>query len=176
MRILVALALAAVAAIALAIHLSRTARAADGERAAGAHQEDGADLLAAGDVGQCNSAGPGATARLMARLPGTIALLGDAAYPMGSDEDFRRCFAPAWGPLKERIRPVPGNHEYRTESGAPYYRYFGAQAGQAGKGYYSYELGTWHVVALNSNLSVSAQSAQMQWLRADLARVRGDGR
>ena len=71
------------------------------------------------------------------------------------------------------IRPTPGNHDYTTSTAAAYYSYFGAAAGSSGKGYYSYDVGQWHVVALNSNCSAvggcNAGSAQETWLRADLA-------
>jgi acid phosphatase type 7 len=172
-RKLIAMTIITAAAITFAIVRFGPSGAAEADGATTVRHETAADLLAAGDVGECGSTGPAATARLMSRLPGTIAVLGDEAYPNGSDHDFARCFDPTWGPLKVRLRPVPGNHEYRTENAAPYFRYFGAQAGEAGKGYYSYELGSWHVVALNSNVSASARSAQMEWLRADLDRARG---
>jgi acid phosphatase type 7 len=68
---------------------------------------------------------------------------------------------------------VPGNHEYRVPGARGYFGYFGAVAGQPGKGYYSYDLGAWHVVAINSNCSevggCDAGSAQETWLRQDLA-------
>ncbi|MEU8521189.1 metallophosphoesterase [Streptomyces sp. NPDC048577] len=68
-----------------------------------------------------------------------------------------------------RTRPAPGNHDYHTSGASAYYGYFGANAGPAGRGYYSYDLGNWHVVSLNSEISMSAGSAQEQWLRGDLA-------
>ena len=71
------------------------------------------------------------------------------------------------------MRPVPGNHEYNTAAAAPYFAYFGAAAGDPTKGYYSYDLGNWHVVAINSNCdqigTCTAGSAEEQWLKADLA-------
>ena len=86
------------------------------------------------------------------------------------------CFAPAWGRHRARIRPAVGNHEYYTADAAPYYRYFGAAAGDPARGYYSYDLGAWHVVALNSNCAAvggcGAGSPQDRWLAADLAASR----
>ncbi|HVI70844.1 MAG TPA: hypothetical protein VM656_05075, partial [Pyrinomonadaceae bacterium] len=83
------------------------------------------------------------------------------------------CYEPSWGQFKERTRPAPGNHEYETEGASAYFDYFGDGAGQPGKGYYSYDLGSWHIVALNSNdhcayVSCSRISAQGIWLRYDL--------
>jgi hypothetical protein len=129
-------------------------------------------LLAAGDIADCASAGDEATAALLDTLGGTIASLGDHAYMEGTASQFAQCYEPSWGRHKARTRPAVGNHEYRTPGAAPYYAYFGAAAGEAGKGYYAYDLGQWHVVVLNSNCAVvscAAGSAQERWLRADLA-------
>ncbi|MDB4950646.1 MAG: Alkaline phosphatase precursor [Gemmatimonadetes bacterium] len=134
-----------------------------------AEAQRGADLLAAGDIAECPGGDAEATARLLERLPGTIAALGDEAYPDGSERAFAGCYAPSWGRLINRTRPVPGNHEYVTPGAAPYYRYFGRRAGKPGEGWYSYELGAWHVVALNSGIDVGPGSAQVAWLRDDLA-------
>jgi hypothetical protein len=94
-------------------------------------------------------------------------------YPDGTLSQFTSCYEPTWGQHKTRTRPTPGNHEYRTPGAAGYFDYFGAAAGERGKGYYSYELEGWHIVVLNSNCSkvggCGAGSAQEQWLRADLA-------
>jgi hypothetical protein len=129
-------------------------------------------LLAAGDIAACNSPGDEATAALLDTLGGTVATLGDNAYLNGTADEFARCYDPTWGRHKARTRPAAGNHDYRTATGAPYYAYFGAAAGEAGKGYYAYDLGAWHVVVLNSNcayVSCAAGSPQEQWLRANLA-------
>ncbi|ATB29924.1 metallophosphoesterase family protein [Melittangium boletus] len=125
-------------------------------------------VLAAGDIGNCNSEGDEATAALLDGLPGTILTLGDNAYPTGSAEAFARCYEPTWGRHKARTRPVPGNHEYLEPEAGPYFDYFGEAAGERGKGYYSYELGTWHVVALNTELTGAASVEQQRWLREDL--------
>ena len=102
-------------------------------------------------------------------IGGTVLALGDQAYPAGSTDDYARCYDPVWGRFKARTRPVPGNHDYMTALAQPYYDYFGAQAGPAGRGYYSYDLGGWHLVALNSNVAYDAASPQVTWLKADLA-------
>jgi hypothetical protein len=89
-----------------------------------------------------------------------------------SRERHTDCYAPSWGRHKARTKPSVGNHEYQTPGAAGYFDYFGAAAGDRTKGYYSYGLGEWHIVVLNSNCSIvscGAGSAQEQWLRADLA-------
>ncbi len=100
--------------------------------------------------------------------------LGDEAYPEGTDEDFNECYDPTWGQFKERTKPVPGNHEYYTEDADGYFEYFGKAAGDPDEGYYSYDLGAWHIVALNSNCEYvggcGAGSAQVRWLTNDLRR------
>ncbi|WP_199729012.1 metallophosphoesterase [Corallococcus sp. CA053C] len=130
-------------------------------------------LLAAGDIGNCGTTQDTDTGNLLDALPGTIALLGDLAYTSGTPTEFNTCFDPAWGRHKARMKPTPGNHEYLTSGAAGYYGYFGALAGDPSKGYYSYNLGDWHLVALNSNCAAvggcGAGSAQETWLRQDLA-------
>jgi hypothetical protein len=133
-------------------------------------------LLAAGDIGSCASTGDEATAAVVARVAGEFAALGDIAYPNGSAADFARCYAPAWSRFRDRTRPTPGNHEYQTPGARGYFDYFGAAAGDPTKGYYSYDLGAWHIVVVNSNCGAvggcQAGSPQERWLRADLARSR----
>jgi hypothetical protein len=145
--------------------------------AAAALAAPGTNLVAAGDVASCRSRGDEATAALVARLPGTVAVLGDSVYEVGSDEEYRRCYAPSWGRFKGRTRPAVGNHEYGTPGAAGYFRYFGAAAGPSGRGYYAYRLGSWQVVVLNTNCAAAggcgAGSPQERWLRAELARSRG---
>lgn len=129
-------------------------------------------VLAAGDIAGCSSTGDSETAAVLAGHAGTVLTLGDNVYDSGTPAEFADCYEPTWGAEKGRTRPSPGNHDYRTAGAAGYYGYFGAAAGDPAEGYYSYDLGNWHVVSLNSNCSiVSCQvgSAQEQWLRADLA-------
>src|SRR5215213_10223856 len=129
-------------------------------------------LVGAGDIASCRSTGDEATAGLLAGIDGTVATFGDNAYPKGTDADFAECYEPSWGQFKARTLPSPGNHEAVGSSG--YFDYFGAAAGEPGKGYYSYDLGSWHVISLNSNCSsvvggCASGSPQEQWLKADLA-------
>jgi hypothetical protein len=130
-------------------------------------------LLGAGDIADCDSPGAEITARLVEKIPGTVYTLGDNAYPEGTLEQFNECYAPTWGRFKDRTRPSPGNHEYATPGAADYFEYFGAAAGIPGQGYYSYDLGTWHIIVLNSACDeiggCDAGSRQEQWLAADLA-------
>jgi len=134
---------------------------------------DGVVLVGAGDIADCGSGGDEATALLLDGISGTVFTAGDNAYDDGTAQEFADCYAPSWGRHRARTRPSPGNHDYNTAGAAPYYAYFGANAGPAGVGYYSYDLGTWHIVSLNSNIAMSAGSAQEQWLRADLAAAAG---
>ena len=126
-------------------------------------------LVGAGDIGICGSAADEATAALLDSIEGVVFTAGDNAYPDGTAADFASCYAPSWGRHKARTRPAPGNHDYHTTGAAGYYAYFGAAAGPTGLGYYSYDLGDWHIVSLNSSVSMAAGSPQEQWLRADLA-------
>jgi hypothetical protein len=133
----------------------------------------GPTLLAAGDIADCGTPGDAATAAILAHTPGTIATLGDNAYNSGRPSEFANCYGPTWGRFLSRTKPSPGNHDYGTPNAAGYFGYFGAAAGPPGRGYYSYDLGTWHLISLNSNCDVTndcaAGSAQEQWLKADLA-------
>ena len=126
-------------------------------------------LVGSGDIAHCNSEGDELTASLLDGIAGTIFTTGDNVYRDGSPEEFANCYDPSWGRHKERTYPSPGNHDYHTTDGAGYFEYFGSRAGEPGKGYYSYDLGEWHVIVLNSNLSVKAGSPQDQWLRDNLA-------
>ena len=129
-------------------------------------------LLAVGDVASCDSSADEAVAAVAASVDGTIALLGDNAYPDGSTDDYASCFDPAWGSLRNRIRPAPGNHDYQSSQAAGYFSYFGSAAGTPGQGWYSYDLGSWHLIALNSECDAiggcGAGSSQLTWLQADL--------
>ncbi len=124
-------------------------------------------LLAAGDIAGCpDFYQDEVTADMVADLPGTIALLGDVVYQDGTRWQFRNCYDPSWGRVLSRSRPSPGNHEYRTDQAGPYYEYFGSRAGPAGKGYYTYKLGTWRIYSLNSERNFAEQTS---WLTAHLA-------
>jgi len=130
-------------------------------------------LVGAGDIADCKDlSGAEATAKLLVQIPGTVMAVGDLAYPDGSKENFT-CYDKTWGRVKSRTRPAPGNHEFHAAGATPYFDYFGLAAGDPKAGYYSYELGTWHIVVLNSECKdvggCEAGSPQEKWLRADLA-------
>ena len=153
-------------------------------------------LVGAGDIARCypaddptairpaQSTPAAATARLLDRIPGTVITLGDNAYEFGSPADYLLCYEPTWGRHKSRTQPSAGNHEYLTPGAAGYFTYFGARS-RPPLGYYSYDVGSWHVVVLNSTPQWAecpppASSAedgrrcigdvvQRDWLRADLA-------
>jgi alkaline phosphatase len=135
-------------------------------------QADGAVLVGAGDISECDSWGDSATARLVGSIGGTVFTLGDNAYNSGTDKQFRNCYGPTWGRFKGRTRPALGNHEYQSSGADGYFDYFGGRAGPRGKGWYSYSAGSWHVVVLNSNcgkVGCRRGSEQERWLRANLA-------
>jgi len=145
-------------------------------------------MIGAGDIAVCGTRGDEETGKLVdsvlvadsiTRIETAVFTLGDNAYPSGSsgvDNDFPRCFSPSWGSkrIMNVIHTAPGNHDYDSGSGAPYFAYFGARAGPPGKGYYSYDFGGWHFISLNSELyyglgSQADVTAQEEWLRHDLA-------
>jgi hypothetical protein len=133
-------------------------------------------LVGAGDIAWCGDlSGSRQTAKLLEVTPGTIFAAGDLAYERGTYEEFLNCYGPTWGKFKARTRPAPGNHEYNGSSAIGYYRYWGKQAGDPGKGYYSFDLGPWHIVVLNTNCSItelggcSEESPEETWLKQDLA-------
>jgi calcineurin-like phosphoesterase family protein len=134
--------------------------------------EQTAILVGAGDIADCKDiTGAEATAELLDKIPGTVMAVGDLAYPDGSRENFQ-CYDVTWGRAKSRTRPAPGNHEFHSSRATPYFEYFGAAAGDSKTGFYSYELGSWHIVVLNSECvdvgGCLPGSPQEKWLRADL--------
>lgn len=133
-----------------------------------------ATLVGAGDIAGCSEKDSAATARLLGRIPGTVFTVGDNVQGRGASSEFRNCYDPTWGKYKQRTKPAAGNHEYYTARARPYFDYFGARAGGARRGYYSYDRGGWHVVVLNSNCSkvggCGRTSPQGRWLRTNLAR------
>ncbi|HVW31022.1 MAG TPA: metallophosphoesterase, partial [Acidimicrobiia bacterium] len=130
-------------------------------------------VVAAGDIAMCPTTGDEATAGLVDGIPGTVLALGDLAYQDGSKADFDNCYTPSWGRFKDRTRPATGNHEYVQKGAGPYFDYFGPAAGDRTKGYYSFDIGSWHLISLNSTCAAaggcSKNSPMEQWLRADLA-------
>jgi hypothetical protein len=132
---------------------------------------DSQTLVAAGDIASCGSSGDEATAALVERVPGTVAVLGDAVSERGTAAEFRDCYS--WRRVRGRTRAALGNHEYLTDSAGPARAYFRLPA----RGYYRYTLGAWLVVVLNSNCRPAGGcelgSQQQQWLSGTLAAHRG---
>src|SRR5438034_661531 len=133
-------------------------------------------LVGAGDIAECGDATDDSTAALLGRIGGTVFTAGDNAYPDGYYQDYANCWASSWGRYQAVVHPAAGNHEYHdsiASGAADYYRYFfrehGTVVGDSGRYYYSYDLGAWHIVVLNTFIDMSAGSPQEQWLRADLA-------
>jgi hypothetical protein len=131
-------------------------------------------LVGAGDIASCSLDGDEATARLLDGIAGTVFTAGDNAYEDGSTGQYDDCYEPTWGRHKDRTRPAAGNHDYQTPGAAGYKEYFGSAATNAeGKTWYSYDLGTWHIIVLDSNCRAAggcdAASDQGRWLAGDLA-------
>ena len=149
-------------------------------------------FIGAGDIGDCplskgkyeyQNTMAEATAKVVAdQLPadfnmGMVFVAGDNAYGKGTAKQYAECYDPTWGRFKNRTRPVPGNHEYirdkrpkNTWYANDYFDYFGEdRAGKRFEGYYSYELGTWHIIALNSELRKQYMVKQKEWLIDDLS-------
>jgi hypothetical protein len=134
-------------------------------------------IAGAGDVA-CGSSGGGGckylqtSDLLLAINPDRVLALGDIQYEDGSLSEFQTFYDPTWGRVKSKTSPVVGNHEYLTSKAAGYFTYFGAAAGDPDKGYYSYNLGDWHIIALNSNCSqvpvCGKNNLQEVWLQNDL--------
>jgi len=132
-------------------------------------------LVGAGDIAGCaDLSGAEATAKLIEKIPGTVFAAGDLAYEKGTYEEFQNCYQPTWGRFKERTMPAPGNHEYNGSEASGYFLYWGKRAGDPKKGYYSYDLGHWHIVVLNTNCAAKQLggcgegSPEESWLREDL--------
>ena len=130
-------------------------------------------LVGAGDIADCGLDADAATASLLDGIDGTVFTAGDNAYPDGTPEQFRTCYGSTWGRQLARTRPAPGNHDWGTKDLAGYLGYFGAAAAPAGKSWYSYDLGAWHVIVLDSDCTsvggCGAATDQGRWLAADLA-------
>ncbi|MGH3065593.1 MAG: metallophosphoesterase [Gaiellaceae bacterium] len=123
-------------------------------------------VAVAGDIAGDGS-GDDETASLLDRIaPSVVLTTGDNAYPDGALSQFQSYYAPTWGRHRVRTRPSPGNHDYHTEGASGYFTYFGARAPAP---YYSFDLGSWHLISLNSEISMSAGSEQHSWLERDLA-------
>lgn len=123
-------------------------------------------FVGAGDIANCALPGAEGTARLLDGIAGDVFTLGDYVYPSSTADGFATCYASTWGRHRSRTHPAPGNHEWEVNGGVPYFGYFG---GAAGGGFYSFDLGGWHVLSLNSNVGADPGSPQYEWARADLA-------
>lgn len=121
-------------------------------------------LVGAGDIATCDREEDELTAQLLDAIPGTVFTVGDNAYVDGSYREYLNCYEPTWGRHKARTKPVPGNHEYNTSGAAGYFQYFNNVPS-----YYAYDLGSWRIYALNSEINVSDSSDQVKWLEEDLA-------
>jgi hypothetical protein len=121
-------------------------------------------IAGAGDIaGDSNDGEP--TARLLDSIAPTIVYtLGDNAYESGTSQQYQDYYDPTWGRHKAKTKPAPGNHEYQTPGGAGYFQYFNPL-----QSYYSYNLGNWHLISLNGEISHSRGSAQELFLQSDLA-------
>ncbi|MEO8577334.1 MAG: metallophosphoesterase [Gemmatimonadales bacterium] len=147
-------------------------------------------MIGAGDIAMCGKTGDEQTAAIIdsvlkadsaANVKDVAITIGDNVYSVGSAREFVSCFTPSWGDSHKRImksvRPSPGNHDYDSRGAEPYFQYFGSRAGPGRRGYYSYDIGDWHVVSLNSELPANsgrlvAAKAQDDWLQKDLAQNR----
>jgi acid phosphatase type 7 len=134
-------------------------------------------LVGAGDIATCKHLQSAeATAKLIEGIPGTVFAVGDLAYEKGSSTEFKDCYDPTWGKFKDRTKPALGNHDYSGPTADGYFQYWGAQAGPEGQGFYSYDLGPWHIVVLNTNCGkkrmggCGKDSPEETWLREDLAK------
>lgn len=130
-------------------------------------------LVGAGDIATCtNLSGAQATAALLDSIPGTVFTLGDNSYPDGSDWNFAHCYDITWGRHRYRTMPSIGNHEYNSTDAMDYYNYYGSTAGTPMHAWYSYNLGTWHIIVLDSNcneIDCTSGSPEYTWLQNDLA-------
>ncbi len=106
---------------------------------------------------------------LVRRSPDKVLTTGDNQYESGRLRALRNSYDETWGRVKSITRPSPGNHDYGVPRARGYFEYFGRRAGRGGRGYYSFDVGRWHLVALNSEISTSRSSRQVEWLRRDLA-------
>jgi hypothetical protein len=135
-------------------------------------------LVGAGDISACTQDNDEATAKLLDQVVAgpvetVVFTAGDTVYESGTAEEYEQCYAPTWGRHKDRTRPALGNHEYGLGNADASFQYFGAALGDGNEGYYSYDLGAWHIVVLNSNdrcelISCDVGSPQEVWLRSDL--------
>ncbi len=180
--------LTALAAAGAVVALAGTAVKPEATAAAAGATDTSSDpvVVAAGDISTRTLLGGNLLTSDVVRSlnPDAVVTMGDNQYPDGSLRDFNTYYDATWGRFKSITHPSPGHHEYYTDPGATgYFGYFGAAANPRNpgcnsdcSGYYSWDIGTWHMVALNTNgddcgyVACDASSAQVAWLKADLAR------
>jgi hypothetical protein len=130
-------------------------------------------LVGAGDIADCALDGDAATAALLDSIPGTVFAAGDNAYPHGAATDFSDCYGPTWGRHLGRTFAAAGNHDWETTDLAGYLGYFGAAGAPNGPTWYARDIGTWHVIVLDSDCAkvggCGPDTVQGRWLTADLA-------
>jgi hypothetical protein len=129
-------------------------------------------LTGAGDIATCFNDNDAATASLLDAIDGFVFAAGDNLHDNADGATYENCYEPTWGRHRDRTYAAPGNHDYDPGSLDPNSDYFGERGGPRGLGYYSVNLGAWHIVFLNSNadrVATGVGSAQEQWLREDLA-------
>jgi hypothetical protein len=124
----------------------------------------GVVLVGAGDITNCSRNQDELTAQLLDNISGTVFTTGDNAYVDGTYTEYINCYNPTWGRHKSRTKPSPGNHDYLTSGAAGYFQYFNNIPS-----YYAYDLGSWRIYSLNSEIDVSVSSPQVTWLANDLA-------
>lgn len=133
-------------------------------------------LLVAGDIAECDNERDALTAKILDTTPGTILTAGDNAYPSGTAAEYAECYGPTWGRHRSRTYAALGDNDYGAGTADAAFTYFGKHVGPRGKGYYSLDLGAWHIIVLNDNdkhISFDAGSAQDLWLQQDLTSQRG---
>jgi hypothetical protein len=121
-------------------------------------------IAGAGDISSCSNNNDSKTAQLLGQIaPSFVFTTGDNAYDSGTSAQYTNCYKPTWGQYKGKTKPVPGNADYNTSGASGYFNYFGVPK------YYAYNAGAWRIYALNSEIDTSSTSAQVQWLKNDLA-------
>ena len=146
---------------------------ARGEASVGKSIGDINVLVGAGNIADCSTSDSDITANILNDTPGTIFTTGNNVLGRAALIDYIKCFGQTWGKYIDRIRPSLGSSDYSTANASGYFSYFGDSAGPAGKGYYSYNLASWHIVVLNSNCDqvggCDENSVQSKWLKSDLS-------
>jgi acid phosphatase type 7 len=140
-------------------------------------REQAAVLIGAGNIASCGVNNDEKTAQIIDTIPGTVFTTGDNVFEHGTDSEYVNCYHPSWGRFLSRTRPTLGNHDYDNggnTNAQGSFQYFGDRImGAPGLGYYSYDVGTWHIIVLNDKGDTDPNNkgidpAQTTWLQADL--------